>query len=179
MHFTLTSVAVHWCWVSAHLHEQLKLSSAAAASASDPSCLTLQSSKAAYRSLPFEPAQGGTAFNTTCAIAAGCYPSLPATAVLDSLSSTNTCLYMLGFIETPPCKTNHFCQYKVRSAPAKPHHACPSTHMGSFGQPASGGQAEPCGALLGMCTAAQPALLADQTLWKPDPTYVHFCGETA
>ena len=22
MHFTLTSVAVHWCWVSAHLHEQ-------------------------------------------------------------------------------------------------------------------------------------------------------------
>ena len=37
----------------------------------------------------------------------------------------------------------------------------------------------PAVALLGMCTAAQPALHTDQTLWKPDPTYVHFCGETA
>jgi len=48
--------------------------------------------------------------------------------------------------------------------------------MDSSGHSASGGQAEPYVALLGRCTAAQPALLADQTLWKPDPTYMHSCG---
>ena len=87
---------------------------------------------------------------------------------------------MPKFTLRSPCITDHFCQDNTAPAIANflplPVHEHILTAF--VGQSASA-QAEPCVALLGGCgTAAQPAKLAHQRQWEPDPTFMHSCNSS-